>query len=498
MSREILLVADAVSNERGVAREVVFEAIESALASAAKKRYQTEVDVRVSIDRRTGAYHTVRRWLIVDDEQELDNPDAQLHLTAALERLPNLQVGQYYEETLENDNFGRIAAQTAKQVIFQKIREAERAQVVNAYLHRKGELISGLVKRAERGNLIIDLGGNVEALLARDEMIPREMLRNGDRVRAYIKDVRHEPRGPQIFLSRTAPELLMRLFELEVPEIGQGLIEIKGAARDPGVRAKIAVKAKDTRIDAVGSCVGMRGSRVQSVSNELSSERVDIVLWDDNPAQFVINAMSPAEVVSIVQDDDQYAMDIAVAEEKLSQAIGRNGQNVRLASQLTGWTLNVMTESQARAKNGQEEAVLRQMFIDTLGVDEEVAAILVREGFSSLEEVAYVPAQEMLEIEEFDEEIVETLRNQARAVLVEQALVQEEHVEEAEPSAELLAMEGMDRELAYTLAGHNITSLDDLAELAVDDLTALAGIGEERAAQLIMTARAPWFSGEQG
>jgi len=329
-------------------------------------------------------------------------------------------------------------------------------------------------------------------------MIPREMLRNGDRVRAYIKDVRHEPRGPQIFLSRTAPELLMRLFELEVPEIGQGLIEIKGAARDPGVRAKIAVKAKDTRIDAVGSCVGMRGSRVQSVSNELSSERVDIVLWDDNPAQFVINAMSPAEVVSIVQDDDQYAMDIAVAEEKLSQAIGRNGQNVRLASQLTGWTLNVMTESQARAKNGQEEAVLRQMFIDTLGVDEEVAAILVREGFSSLEEVAYVPAQEMLEIEEFDEEIVETLRNQARAVLVEQALVQEEHVEEAEPSAELLAMEGMDRELAYTLAGHNITSLDDLAELAVDDLTALAGIGEERAAQLIMTARAPWFSGEQG
>jgi len=497
MSKEILLVADAVSNEKGVSKDVIFEAIEAALASAAKKRYEDDRDVRVAIDRRTGNYATYRRWLVVASEDAIEQPDQQITLEAAHKSDPELQVGDYLETPIDNEAFGRIAAQTAKQVIVQKVREAERIQVVNAFIHRKGELISGVVKRIERGNVFLDLGGNVEALIGRDDMIPREPIRPGERVRGYLKDVRYEPRGPQLFISRTAPELLIALFRLEVPEVGQGIIEIKGAARDPGSRAKIAVKSNDTRIDPVGACVGMRGSRVQSVSNELAGERVDIVLWDDNPAQYVINAMSPAEVVSIIVDEDSHAMDIAVAEDKLSQAIGRGGQNIRLASELSGWELNVMTEAQAMARMGQETQALREMFMERLNVDEEVAEILVREGFASLEEVAYVPAQEMLEIEEFDEQIVEVLRGTARDALLAQAIAAEESIGNAEPASDLLAMEGMDEDLAFQLAGHGICTMEDLAELSVDDLTEMSSVNEERAAHLIMTARAPWFADEK-
>ena len=497
MSKEILLVADAVSNEKGVSKDVIFEAIEAALASAAKKRYEDDRDVRVAIDRRTGNYATYRRWLVVASEDAIEQPDQQITLEAAHKSDPELQVGDYLETPIDNEAFGRIAAQTAKQVIVQKVREAERIQVVNAFIHRKGELISGVVKRIERGNVFLDLGGNVEALIGRDDMIPREPIRPGERVRGYLKDVRYEPRGPQLFISRTAPELLIALFRLEVPEVGQGIIEIKGAARDPGSRAKIAVKSNDTRIDPVGACVGMRGSRVQSVSNELAGERVDIVLWDDNPAQYVINAMSPAEVVSIIVDEDSHAMDIAVAEDKLSQAIGRGGQNIRLASELSGWELNVMTEAQAMARMGQETQALREMFMERLNVDDEVAEILVREGFASLEEVAYVPAQEMLEIEEFDEQIVEVLRGTARDALLAQAIAAEESIGNAEPASDLLAMEGMDEDLAFQLAGHGICTMEDLAELSVDDLTEMSSVNEERAAHLIMTARAPWFADEK-
>jgi len=497
MSKEILLVVDAVSNEKGVGKEVIFEAIEAALASAAKKRYQGDVDVRVEINRRSGDYSTFRRWQVVADDTELEFPDRQITLAEARQSKPEIAVGEFIESPLENAAFGRIAAQTAKQVIVQKVREAERAQVVDAFIHRKGELISGIVKRIERGNVFIDLGSNIEALITREEMIPREPVRVGDRIRGYLKDVRSEPRGPQLFISRVAPELLLALFTLEVPEVGQGIIEIKGAARDPGSRAKIAVKSNDMRIDPVGACVGMRGSRVQSVSNELAGERIDIVLWNENPAQFVINAMSPAEVVSIVVDEDSHSMDIAVAEDKLSQAIGRGGQNVRLASELTGWELNVMTESQAQAKSGQETEVLRQMFMEQLEVDAEVAAVLVREGFSSIEEVAYVPAHEMLEVQEFDEEVVEELRGRARNVLLARAIAAEEKVGNAEPAEDLLQMEGMDEDLAFLLAERGISTMEALAELSVDDLMELTGLGDKRAAQLIMTARAPWFSSER-
>ncbi len=493
MSKEILLVVDAVSNEKGVGKSVIFEAIEAALASAAKKRYDGDPDVRVEINRKSGEYMTFRRWEVVADDAELEAADRQLPLSRARALDGAVEVGGFVEEVLENAAFGRIAAQTAKQVIVQKVREAERSQVVEQFLSRQGELISGVVKRVERGSVFVDLGGNVEALIAREDMIPREPIRSGDRVRGYLREVRHEPRGPQLFLSRTAPEFLIRLFELEVPEVGQGVIEIKGAARDPGVRAKIAVKTNDQRIDPVGACVGMRGSRVQSVSNELAGERIDIVLWNDNPAQFVINAMSPAEVVSIVVDEDNHSMDVAVTEEKLSQAIGRGGQNVRLASELTGWELNVMTVAEAEAKSGEEAAKLSAVFVDSLGVDEEIAAILVREGFSSLEEVAYVPAQEMLEIDEFDEDLVEELRGRARDALLARAIAAEEEIGDAEPAADLLAMDGMNEELAYLLAGKGVKTQEDLAELSVDDLIDMAGLDSERAAALIMTARAPWF-----
>ncbi len=497
MNKEILMVVDAVSNEKGVAKEIIFEAIEAALATATKKRYGGDVEVRVCIDRQTGDYETFRRWQVIDDSdgEPLEHPARQYTLSAAREDDANIQPGDYLEDQVESVSFGRIAAQTAKQVIVQKVREAERAQVVEQYQGRVGELLNGVVKRMERGSVILDLGNNIEALISRENLIPREAIRPGDRVRGFLYDVHSEPRGPQLFVSRTMPEFLVELFKLEVPEVGEGLIDIKAAARDPGSRAKIAVRSNDQRIDPVGACVGMRGSRVQTVTNELNGERIDIILWNDNPAQFVINAMSPAEVVSIVMDEESHSMDIAVDEAQLSQAIGRNGQNVRLASELTGWTLNVMSESQAEEKSEEEAQALVRMFMEQLDVDEEVAIILVQEGFSSIEEVAYVPVNEMLEIEEFDEAIVEELRARAKDILVTREISSEEHGGK-EPAADLLAMEGMDQQLAYALADMGAQTMEDLAELAVDDLMQIDGMDEERAAELIMTARRPWFEDE--
>ena len=495
MSKEILLVVEAVSNEKGVDKDIIFEALEAALATAIKKRYEGDIEARVSIDRETGEYATFRRWQVIADEEPLEFPDHQIHHGEAVQKIPQIEIGAYIEEPLESVAFGRIAAQTAKQVIVQKVREAERAQVVDAYKDRIGELVTGVVKRVERGNVILDLGGNAEALISRDDMIPRENVRNGDRLRGYLRDVRSEARGPQLFVSRTAPELLIALFKLEVPEAGEGLIEIISAARDPGSRAKIAVKTNDPRIDPIGACVGMRGSRVQAVSNELSGERIDIILWDDNAAQFVINAMSPAEVKSIVVDEDTHSMDIAVAEESLSQAIGRGGQNVRLASQLSGWELNVMSESQAEAKSESETETLKAGFMEQLDVDEEVANILVQEGFSSVEEIAYVPVQELVAIEEFDEDIVEELRQRARDVLLTRAIAKEET--QAEPAEDLLEMKGMDRAMAYRLAEHGVVTREDLAEQSVDELLDVEGMDEQRASELIMTAREPWFAEQQ-
>ena len=499
MSKEILLVIDAVSNEKGVAKEIIFDAMEIALATASKKKHGGDVDIRVDIDRETGEYDTFRRWMVIDDAetQILEFPEREITLSAAQFDESEIQAGEFVEEQIESVGFGRIAAQTAKQVIVQKVREAERAQVVDAYQERIGELINGVVKRLDRGSVLLDMGNNVEALIAREDLIPREPVRPGDRLRGYLFDVRSEPRGPQLFVSRTMPEFIIELFKLEVPEVGEGLIDIMGAARDPGLRAKIAVRSNDQRIDPVGACVGMRGSRVQTVTNEMGGERVDIVLWNDNTAQYVINSMAPAEVLSIVVDEDTNSMDIAVDEDQLSQAIGRGGQNVRLASELTGWELNVMTEAQAEEKNEAETGNLVSLFRDSLNVDEDVAVILVQEGFSSLEEVAYVPESEMLEIEEFDESIVEELRARAKDVLVTREISNEEHGG-AEPEQDLLEMEGMDAVLAGTLASKKgVATMDDLAELAIDDLMEIDGMDEERAGQLIMTARAPWFADEQ-
>jgi transcription termination/antitermination protein NusA len=492
MNKEILLVVDAVSNEKAVDKEIIFEAIEAALASATRKKHSGDIDVRVSIDRRNGDYQGYRRWLVMDDEDpEFETPERQRLLSYAQQEYPDIQVGEYIEQEIEAADFGRIAAQVAKQVIVQKVREAERRQVVEAYEDRVGDLVMGVVKRSERHGIYLDLGGNAEAFIGREDMIPRETVRPGERLRGYLKEVRHEPRGPQLFVSRTAPEFLIELFKLEVPEVGQSLIDIMGAARDPGLRAKIAVRSNDPRLDPVGACVGMRGSRVQSVSNELAGERIDIVLWDDNVAQFVINAMSPAEVVSIVVDEDRHSMDLAVSEEKLSQAIGRGGQNVKLASQLTGWELNVMSEEQAEEKTEREVRELTQLFMEQLDVDEEVANILVQEGFSSVEEVAYVPAAELLEIEEFDEDVVEELRARARDALLTRAIAVEEG--QGEPAEDLLALDGMDEVVAQALAQRGIVTAEDLAEQAVDDLLDIPGLDQERAAALIMAARAPWF-----
>ena len=492
MSKEVLLVVESVSNEKGVPPGVIFEALEMALATATKKRYEDEVDVRVAINRQTGSYDTFRRWTVVVDD-DFEEPGMQLALDQAHARDPALNVGDVVEEKIESVEFGRIAAQTAKQVIVQKVREAERAQVVDAYRDRLGEIISGTVKKVTRDSVIVDLGNNAEAVLPREEMIPRETFRTGTRIRALLKDIRTENRGPQLVLSRSAPEMIIELFRIEVPEIAEELIEVMGAARDPGSRAKIAVRSKDKRIDPQGACIGMRGSRVQAVSGELGGERVDIVLWDDNLAQFVINAMAPAEVASIILDEDTHTIDIAVAEDNLAQAIGRSGQNVRLASQLTGWTLNVMTEDDIRAKQEAETGDVLRNFIDELDVEEDLAQILVDEGFTSLEEIAYVPMEEMLEIDGFDEDIVNELRSRAKDRLLTKAIANEEKLEEAQPADDLLNMEGMDRALAFQLAAQGIISMEDLAEQSVDDLLNIDGIDEARAGALIMAARAPWF-----
>jgi N utilization substance protein A len=497
MNKEILLVADAVSNEKGVEKDIIFQAIEAALATAARKKHGMEMDIRVDIDRETGDYESFRRWEVLDDEDpEFDSTDRQILYTYAIQNHPEIKVGEFIEVPVESVAFGRIAAHTAKQVIVQKIREAERAQIVDIFKDRVGELVMGVVKRSDHSGTFIDLGSNAEGFIPREHMIAREAIRPGDRVRAFLHEVREEVRGPQLFLTRTAPEFLIELFKLEVPEVGQGLIEVLSAARDPGLRAKIAVKSNDPRLDPVGACVGMRGSRVQSVSNELAGERIDIILWDENPAQYVINAMSPAAVTSIVVDEDKNSMDIAVEDEKLSQAIGRGGQNVKLASQLTGWELNVMTEGQAEEKSESETRQIIEMFMSQLDVDEEVAVILAQEGFSSVEEVAYVPPKELIEVEEFDEEMVEELRARARDVLLTTALVTEEKFSEVEPSADLLNMEGMDKDLAFELACRGIASMEDLAEQSVDELLEIEGLDSERAGALIMKARAPWFENE--
>ncbi len=495
MNKEILLVVDAVSNEKDVDKEVIFQAIEAALASATRKKHGGDIDVRVAIDRQTGDYQAFRRWLVVDDSETsvLESPKTEITLSAARETNPDIQPGDYVEEPIESIEFGRIAAQTAKQVIVQKVREAERAKVVEAYQDKVGTLVTGTVKRLDRGAAIIDLGGNAEAIIPRGEMIPREPVRMGDRLRGYLYDIRTDVRGPQLFVSRTRPELLIELFRLEVPEVGDGLIEIVGAARDPGRRAKIAVRSHDPRIDPVGACVGMRGSRVQAVSNELAGERVDIILWNEDPAQYIISAMSPADVVSIVVDEDKHAMDIAVKEENLSQAIGTGGQNVRLASQLTGWELNVMSEEELAEKAEAEIQGYVESFMKELDVDEEVAQILAQEGFTNVEEIAYVPEEELLSIEEFDEEIVRELRDRASDALLTRAISQEENLSDAEPAEDLLNMEGMDEATARQLAAVGVVTMEDLAEQSVDELMELEGMDEKRAAQLIMTARAPWF-----
>lgn len=494
MNKEILMVVDAVSNEKGVDKDIIFEALEAALASATRKKHGEDMDARVSINRKTGDYETFRRWKVfADDSTELEFPERELRLDDARDVNAEAEPGGFVEVPMESVAFGRIAAQTAKQVIVQKVREAERAQVVDEYQDRVGQLASGIVKRVDRNGVFVDLGSNAEGFIARDELIPREPVRSQDRIKAYLRDVRSEPRGPQLFLTRTAPQFLIELFKLEVPEVGQGLIQILGAARDPGVRAKIAVKTNDPRIDPVGACVGMRGSRVQAVSNEIAGERVDIIPWDENPAQFVINAMSPAEVQSIVVDEDSHSMDIAVAEDKLSQAIGRGGQNIRLASELTGWELNVMTETAADAKSETESRSLKEMFMQQLDVGEDVATILVQEGFSTIEEVAYVPASELTAIEEFDEDIVKELRNRARDVLLTQAIASEETVEQAVPADDLLSLDGMDPDLALSLARGGVRTREELAEQSVDELTELGHIEADRAAKLIMTARAHWF-----
>ncbi|MEH6584971.1 MAG: transcription termination factor NusA [Halioglobus sp.] len=493
MTKEILLVAEAVSNEKGVSEDIIFEAIELALATATKKRYDEDSDIEVTIDRTTGDYETKRRWLVVPDD-EMALLGTQFTTEEAIEQEASLIPGDIFEEVVDNVGFGRIAAQTAKQVIVQRVRDAEREQVVEQYMGRVGELVAGTVKKVTRDNVIVDLGNNAEGLLPRGELVGRETFRVNDRVRAILKEISTEARGPQLILSRACPEMLIELFKIEVPEISEEIIQIRAAARDPGSRAKIAVKTNDQRIDPVGACVGMRGSRVQAVSNELDNERVDIVLWDDNPAQLVINAMAPAEVESIVVDEDSGTMDVAVSEDNLAQAIGRSGQNVRLASELTGWTINVMSMEEAADKHETEASQVIGVFCQALDVDEDVAEILVEEGFTTLEEVAYVPLEEMTAIDGFDDDIAEELRARAKDALLTQAIASEEQLGANEPAEDLLSMDGMDRHLAFILASREIVTMEDLAEQAVDDLMDIEDMTEERAGELIMTARAPWFA----
>ncbi|MES2364690.1 MAG: transcription termination factor NusA [Pseudomonadota bacterium] len=490
MSREILLLVDALAREKNVSKEIVFSALEMALASATKKRFQEDVETRVSIDRETGNYDSFRVWEVVADDL-IEFPDRQISLSEAQQQQPDIQLENFIEEMLEPIEFGRIGAQAAKQVILQKIRDAEREQILNDFLLRKEYLVTGTIKRMERGSAIIE-SGRIEGLLPRDQMIPKENLRVGDRVRAFLLRVERGGRGPQLILSRTAPEFIAKLFELEVPEIEEGLLEVKGAARDPGARAKIAVKSNDPRIDPIGTCVGMRGSRVQAVTGELAGERVDIILWSPEAAQFVINALAPAEVSSIVVDEDKHSMDVVLEEEQLAQAIGRSGQNVRLASELTGWELNIMTVEEAQQKNENEATSIRALFIDKLDVDEEIADVLVQEGFSSVEEVAYVPINEMLEIEGFDEDLVNELRARARNALLTEAIVSEEKVEHV--AEDMMSLEGMDNEILHALAAKGIITSEDLAELGVDELVDMVDMDTERASKLIMAARAPWFA----
>ncbi len=501
-NKEILLVADVFANEKEIDKEIIFQAIESALEAATVKRYENPVKARVSINRNTGDYTTFRRWQVVDVNHDINGdvefPGWQILLEAAQFENPNIEIGDFIEEEVESVAFCRIAAQTAKQVIIQKVREAERRKIVEAYQDRVGDLVTGVVKRIEKGSVYLDLGGHIEAYIAREDMIPKEPVRMGDRIRGYLKAARLEPRGPQLFVSRTAPELLTALFRLEVPEVGEGLIEIMGAARDPGSRAKIAVKANDPRLDPIGACVGMRGSRVQAISNELAGERVDIILWNPNDAQFVINAMAPAEIQSIVIDEDKHSMEVAVATDSLSQAIGRGGQNVRLATELTGWELNIHDAAQVDKNQDETIAKAKQEFIDLLDVDEEIASILVEVGLSNIEEIAYIPAEEMMEIEGFDQELVDALRSRAKDALLIKAIASEEKIETSEPSADLLALEGVDEKLAHEMAAKGIITVDDLAEQAIDDIIEFTGMTEDRAGKLIMKARESWFADDQG
>ena len=498
MNKEILLVAEAVSNEKAVPREKIFEALETALATATKKKYEGDIDVRVAIDRKTGAYETFRRWMVIDDNGvALENPYREITLEAARFEDPEIQPGEFIEDQIESVAFDRITTQTAKQVIVQKVREAERAQVVEQFQDKEGELITGVVKKATRESVVVDLGNNADGILFREDLISRESFRPGDRVRALLYSVRPEARGAQLFLTRTKPDMLIELFRVEVPEIADELIEVMGAARDPGARAKIAVKSNDRRIDPIGACVGMRGARVQAVSNELGGERVDIVLWDDNPAQYVINAMAPADVASIIVDEDNHSMDIAVEAESLAQAIGRNGQNVRLATLLTGWELNVMTVEDMNKKHQAESAKVKSLFMKSLDVDEDFAQVLADEGFTSLEEVAYVPVSELLAIDGFDEDLVEALRERAKAAISTRALASEEALDGVEPSEELLALEGVERHLAYVLASKGIVTLEDLAEQGIDDLIEIEELTEEKAGELIMAARNICWFGEE-
>ncbi|SBS27890.1 hypothetical protein MSP8886_00993 [Marinomonas spartinae] len=493
MSKEILLVVEAVSNEKDVPKQVIFEAVEIALASAAKRRFEDDALIRVSIDQRTGDYKTYRQWHIVED-QDYSAPASELTVDDVEEQNLNVALGDIYEEEVESEAFGRIAAQTAKQVIVQKVREAERAKMVARYSEKMGKLVHGQVKKVTRDSLIIDLGENAEATLPKDQLIARETFRMNDRVRALLMEIREDNRGSQLILSRNSPDFMIELFRLEVPEIAEEVIDIRGASRDPGLRAKIAVKTNDRRIDPIGACVGMRGARVQAVSNEMNGERVDIVLWDDNPAQLVINAMAPAEVDSIVIDEDAHSMDVAVKSDNLAQAIGRNGQNVRLASALTGWALNVMTSEDAEAKQQEESQKLIDLFVNGLDIDDDLAIQMVEEGFTSLEEVAYVPMEEMLDIDGFDEDLVNELRSRAKEALLNQALQAEEQLDGAKPASDLLEMEGMDNHLALVLASKGVTTMEDLAEQSVDELLDIEGMTEERAGKLILTARAPWFA----
>ncbi len=499
-NKEILLVADVFANEKDIDKEIVFQALEAALAAAAIKRHVIDIFARVEIDRTTGEYKTFRRWEVVAENEAIDGdlefPTSQILLEAAQIDDPDIEVGDFIEDEIESVSFCRIAAQTAKQVIIQKTREAERKKIVEAYIDRVGELVTGVVKRLEKGSVYLDLGGHVEAYIGKKDLIPRETLRIGDRIRGYLKEVRSEVRGPQLFVSRSAPELLIALFRLEVPEVGEGLIDVLAAARDPGSRAKIAVKTNDPRLDPVGACVGMRGSRVQAVSNELAGERVDIILWNDNDAQFVINAMAPADIESIVVDEDKHCMEVAVATDNLSQAIGRGGQNVRLATELTGWELNVRDSSNSGSSDNDEKDNTKRLFIEQLDVDEEIADILIEVGLTNVEEIAYIPIEEMLEIDGFDEELVEALRSRAKDAVLINAIATEEEVETAHPADDLLQMDGMTDALAHELAAKGIVTMDDLAEQAIDELLIFAGMDEEWAGKLIMKAREPWFAGE--